>query len=264
MLVFLFSVTRPGFLMSREKYYTHAVGQRQKYYEAERILLVLADKRSVAQPSILLWRKMYDITLYFSVSFFFSLFFFVPRTELSSTDWTTEAKRNSIRKEEKNTRKKRKSWKIASRADLWKQERKNKIKIIYHNFSPSLLLFCFGSLCPTRPHHSPARSTVEWSRYYSRRKLYLQPFFAFLSSLRSWSGLGSLDETVVCTMWEKKQGSRRLGGCGDETRENKLYSKYFPFISESLGFLPCLFVVIWVFMYTSRIERAQSKTQHQA
>lgn len=52
-----FVEARPGFLMSREKYYTHAVvgrTQRQKYYEAERILLVLVDKRSIAQPSILL------------------------------------------------------------------------------------------------------------------------------------------------------------------------------------------------------------------
>lgn len=74
-----------AFLMSREKYYTHAVGQRQKYYEAEGILLVLVDKRSIAQPSILLWRKMYDITLYFrplrSFSFaFLSLFFLRSQT----------------------------------------------------------------------------------------------------------------------------------------------------------------------------------------
>lgn len=74
----IFSSNSP-WLSNVQRKILYACG-RQKYYEAEGILLVLVDKRSIAQPSILLWRKMYDITLYFSPapSFFFfrfSLFF---------------------------------------------------------------------------------------------------------------------------------------------------------------------------------------------
>lgn len=162
MLVFLFSVTRPGFLMSREKYYTHAVGQRQKYYEAERILLVLADKRSVAQPSILLWRKMYDITLYFSASLFFSLFFFLspPRPELNSTDRTTEEKKKLKLKGEKKKHPKGKENCFSCR--LMKARKKNKIKIIYHNFSPSPC-FGFGSLCLGLLNPTPSQPSMKLS-----------------------------------------------------------------------------------------------------
>lgn len=75
--IFFPSNSRPGFLMSREKYYTHAVGQRQKYYEAEGILLVLVDKRALHNPQFYYEEeKSYDITLYFA-RFGFSFSFFV-------------------------------------------------------------------------------------------------------------------------------------------------------------------------------------------
>lgn len=59
----IFSFSSP-WLSNVQRKILYACG-RQKYYKAEGILLVLVDKRSIAQPSILLWRKMYDITLYF-------------------------------------------------------------------------------------------------------------------------------------------------------------------------------------------------------
>jgi hypothetical protein len=63
--------------MSREKYYTHAVRQRQKYYEAEAYYWFLRIREALHNPQFYYEEKWNDITLYFSPGFpLFSLFFF--------------------------------------------------------------------------------------------------------------------------------------------------------------------------------------------
>lgn len=209
-----------AFLMSREKYYTHAVGQRQKYYEAEGILLVLVDKRSIAQPSILLWRKMYDITLYFRplrsfsfASLFLSLFFL----------------RFASRKREK--RDPTRARKIASRADLWKHK-ENKIKIIYHN-SPQP-----PPCAPVRELQKTSRSQ-QWNgaRYYTRGEETLS--FAIFPRSRVVLGSEWVAALLTTVGWNERK---------------QIIFEIFPFISESLGFCLAYFVAL---MYTCRV-RAQS------